>query len=71
MKEQDSNATPAELKAAIPPDLVDLNMATLEGRRLKLDALIGACEAIPFIAERRLVIVQDLLKHHALVLPPH
>jgi DNA polymerase-3 subunit delta len=53
----------AELKAAIPPDLAELNMATLDGRRLKLDALIGACEALPFIAERRLVIVQDLLKH--------
>ena len=53
----------AELKAAIPPDLADLNMATLEGRRLKLDALIGACEAFPFLTERRLVIVLDLLKH--------
>jgi len=53
----------AELKSAIPPDLADLNMATLEGRRLKLDALIGACEVFPFIAERRLVIVQDVLKH--------
>src|SRR5689334_23664523 len=53
----------AELKSAIPPDLADLNMATLEGRRLKLDALISACEVFPFIAERRLVIVQDLLKH--------
>jgi DNA polymerase-3 subunit delta len=53
----------AELKSAIPPDLADLNMATLDGRRLKLDTLIGACEALPFIAERRLVIVQDLLKH--------
>jgi DNA polymerase-3 subunit delta len=53
----------AELKAAIPPDLADLNMAALEGRRLKLDALIAACEAFPFIADRRLVIVYDLLKH--------
>jgi DNA polymerase-3 subunit delta len=38
-------------------------MATLDGRRLKLDTLIAACEALPFIAERRLVIVRDLLKH--------
>jgi DNA polymerase-3 subunit delta len=53
----------AALKASIPPDLADLNMAGLEGRRLKLDALIAACEAFPFIAERRLVIVYDLLKH--------
>jgi DNA polymerase III subunit delta len=53
----------AELKATIPPDLADLNMATLDGRRLKLDALIAACEAFPFIADRRLVIVHNLLKH--------
>ncbi len=53
----------AALKAAVPPDLADLNMATLDGRRLKLDALIAACEAFPFIADRRLVIVTDLLKH--------
>ena len=53
----------AELKSAISPDLADLNMATLDGRRLKLDTLIAACEALPFIAERRLVMVHDLLKH--------
>jgi DNA polymerase-3 subunit delta len=53
----------AALKAAIPPDLADLNMTTLDGRRLKLDALVAACEAFPFIAERRMVIVNDVLKH--------
>jgi DNA polymerase-3 subunit delta len=53
----------AELKARIPADLRDLNMSVLEGRRLKLDTLIGACEAYPFIAERRLVVVHDLLKN--------
>jgi DNA polymerase III subunit delta len=53
----------AALKATLPPDLADLNMSLLEGRKLKLDALVAACEAFPFIAERRLVIVNDLLKH--------
>lgn len=53
----------AELKARVPADLADLNTATLDGRRLKLDALIGACEAFPFLVERRLVIVENLLKH--------
>jgi DNA polymerase-3 subunit delta len=53
----------ATIKAQIPPDLADLNVATLDGRRLKLDALIGACEVFPFLADRRLVIVQDLLKY--------
>ena len=53
----------AELRGQIPEDLRDLNVTTLDGRRLKLDTLIAACEAFPFIAEKRLVIVQDLLKH--------
>ncbi len=53
----------ATLKAQMPPDLADLNLSVLDGRRLKLDALVAACEVFPFIAERRLVIVQDLLKH--------
>jgi DNA polymerase-3 subunit delta len=52
----------AALKASVTPDLADLNIATLDGRRLKLDTLIAACEAFPFLADRRLVIVQDLLK---------
>jgi DNA polymerase-3 subunit delta len=51
------------MRAAVPPDLADLNVARLEGRRLKLDVLAGACEAMPFLAERRLVIVSDALKH--------
>ena len=53
----------AALKAQVPPDLAELNIAVLDGKKLKLDALVGACEAYPFIAERRLVIVQDVLKH--------
>jgi DNA polymerase-3 subunit delta len=53
----------AALKAAVPSDLADLNVTALDGRRLKLDLLAGACEAMPFIAERRIVIVQDALKH--------
>src|SRR5690242_13101157 len=52
----------AELKATVPPDLADLNIATLDGRKLKPDTLIAACEAFPFLADRRMVIVQDLLK---------
>jgi DNA polymerase-3 subunit delta len=50
-------------KAQLPADLADLNISVLEGKKMKLDMLIAACEAIPFIAERRLVIVYDLLKH--------
>jgi DNA polymerase-3 subunit delta len=53
----------AALKANVPPDLAELNLSVLDGKKLKLDTLIGSCEAFPFIAERRLVIVYDLLKH--------
>lgn len=52
-----------ELRAQIPEDLRDLNATALDGRRLKLDTLIAACEAFPFIAEKRIVVVSDLLKH--------
>ncbi len=53
----------AELRKQIPADLSDLNLTILDGRRLKLDTLIAACEAFPFIADKRIVVVQDLLKH--------
>jgi DNA polymerase-3 subunit delta len=53
----------AALRARVPADLADLNVSALDGRRLKLDGLIAACEVFPFIADRRLVIVHDLLKH--------
>lgn len=53
----------AAIKAQIPEDLADLNMTTLDGKKLKVDTLIGACEAFPFIAEKRLVLVYDLLKN--------
>jgi DNA polymerase III subunit delta len=52
----------AELCARVPADVADLNISRLEGRRLKLETLAGACEAMPFLAERRLVIVSDALK---------
>lgn len=53
----------AALRAAVPAEVADLNVSRLEGRRLKLDALAAACEAAPFLAERRIVIVADALKH--------
>jgi DNA polymerase III subunit delta len=52
----------AELCAQVPDDVADLNISRLEGRRLKLETLAAACEAMPFLAERRLVIVSDALK---------
>ena len=44
-----------------PPDTVDLNTTLLEERGLTLAELRHACDAIPFLAEKRLVIVKGLL----------
>ncbi len=44
-----------------PADTVSLNTTTLDGRALTLAGLRHACDAIPFLAERRLVIVEGLL----------
>lgn len=53
----------ATLRSALPADLADLNTTMLDGRKLKLDDLANAYEAVPFLADRRLVIVTHLLKH--------
>lgn len=53
----------AAMCAAVPRDVADLNVTRLDGRRLKLEALAAACEAMPFLAERRIVVVADALKH--------
>lgn len=51
-----------ELKALVPPDFADLNIMELDGRRLKLNALAAACEAIPFLSDSRLVLVDGAVK---------
>jgi DNA polymerase-3 subunit delta len=38
---------------------VSLNTTTFSGRDVTLGALILACDSLPFVAERRLVVVQD------------
>jgi DNA polymerase-3 subunit delta len=43
------------------PDMIDLNTAYLDGQRLTLAELHHTCDAIPFLAEKRLVIVTGLL----------
>ncbi len=53
----------ADLRERIPLDLRDLNSTSLEGRKLKLDDLARACEALPFLADLRVVAVYDALKH--------
>jgi DNA polymerase-3 subunit delta len=44
-----------------PPSTVDLNTTVLDGSRLTLSELHHACDAVPFLADRRLVIVEGLL----------
>jgi DNA polymerase-3 subunit delta len=51
------------LRAQIPADVQDFNVATLDGRKLRIDVLAAACEAMPFLHDRRLVIVEEALKN--------
>ena len=43
------------------PGLVELNTTVFDGSRVTLDELQHACGSVPFMAERRLVIVEGLL----------
>ncbi|ACL25833.1 DNA polymerase III subunit delta [Chloroflexus aggregans] len=53
----------AELRSHLPADVADLNVSVLDGRKLTIEQLVAACEAHPFLADRRLVIVYNALKH--------
>jgi DNA polymerase-3 subunit delta len=44
------------------PEMADLNTTVLDGRDISLGELRHACDAIPFLTERRLVIVTNLLR---------
>src|SRR4030042_268238 len=44
-----------------PPETVELNTTLLNGRTLTLGELHHACDTIPFMAEKRLIIVENLL----------
>lgn len=51
----------AELRARIgAPDVVDLNAITLDGKKITLSELTHMCDAIPFLSERRLIVVKGL-----------
>jgi DNA polymerase-3 subunit delta len=43
------------------PDTVDLNTTYLDGKTLTLAELRHTCDTVPFLAEKRLVVVTDLL----------
>lgn len=42
-------------------DLGDVNITVLDGKELRLNQLIANCNALPFLAQMRLVIVENLL----------
>lgn len=54
--------TLADLKRRLgPPDVVALNTTYLDGEKLSLAELRQACDALPFMADKRLVVVKGLL----------
>jgi len=53
----------AKLRAQVMAQgMGDLNICYLDGRRVSLAELVNACSTVPFLAERRLIIVEDLLQ---------
>lgn len=43
------------------PDTLDLNTTRLDGHNLTLSELRNACDSVPFLASKRLVVVTDLI----------
>ena len=53
----------ARLRAQIVQDgMGDLNITVLDGRTVTLGEIINACSTVPFLTNRRLIIVKDLLQ---------
>ena len=56
--------TLSQLKSGLgDPAMVDLNTTLFDGRTVRLGELMQVCDTIPFMAEKRLVIVEGLLEH--------
>ena len=52
----------ASLRAAVgPPDLRDVNITVFEASRVGFAELTATCATIPFLAEKRMVVVEGLL----------
>jgi DNA polymerase-3 subunit delta len=56
-----SEALQRRKEALDSPDTADLNTVRLDGRKTTLSELRHACDTVPFLAPRRLVIVDSLL----------
>ncbi len=51
-----------KLKAKMgDPDMLSLNTTVLDGRKVTFSDLVQACDAMPFLTDRRLVLVEGLL----------
>ncbi len=60
----------ARLKGQVlQPGLGDLNLTVLDGRRLTVAELINACSALPFLASRKLVLVENMLQRYGIRVP--
>lgn len=46
------------------PAMLSLNTSRFDGRRLSFSELRHACDSIPFLADKRLVIVDNLISHN-------
>ncbi|HZJ58543.1 MAG TPA: DNA polymerase III subunit delta [Clostridia bacterium] len=48
------------IETLVDPSLRDLNYAQMDGSLVDLDYIINACETLPFMADKRLVVIKDL-----------
>ena len=54
--------TVASMKNAVEPaDLRDINVTVLDGSSIGFDELRATCDTVPFLAEKRVVVVHGLL----------
>ena len=52
----------ASIKAGVvPADLRDVNITELDGSEVSLEELVATCGTVPFLAEKRVVVVRGLL----------
>ena len=61
----------ASMKEAVrPPDLRDVNTAVFDGDQVSFGLLVATCDTVPFLAEKRLVVVKGLLTLFERSVPP-
>lgn len=47
------------IAAIVSPTFKDMNYQNMDGTEVRVDEIINACETLPFMADRRLVLVRD------------